>query len=497
MTVAEIILLAVLVLISSFLAMARSALVNVRKARLRQLIEDGADGGSASDAARARTAERLAEDAGRLLATTQLGLMLTSFFAAAVVAVVTAPELAKALEPWLGTASYPIAFILVVFLAALAMLVLGELVPETIALRHSERLALWLARPLDIVSFVVMPIVRFVVWLSHAIARLFGAELEGGMTLVTEEEIKTLVDAGEEEGVIEVEEKKMIYSIFELGDTLTRQVMVPRTDVAALDVKTPMVDALDVIMEAGHSRIPIYDETIDNVVGVLYAKDLLGYLRDGRTDVPLSGIVREAYFIPETKKAGDLLPDLQQRRVHMAIVVDEYGGMAGLVTIEDLLEEIVGEIQDEYDTEEPFIEYISEDEYVFDARVDLDDVNRLMDAELPAEGSDTLGGFIYTELGKVPAAGDRVAFEDLELTVESIAGRRIQKVRVKRQLPIPVLHEPLEEDPTRADGLASAENGDEADTPSPVDEPDLPHELRQADRPRQNSRRSGQAGTRR
>jgi len=229
----------------------------------------------------------------------------------------------------------------------------------------------------------------------------------------------------------------------------------------------------------------------------LYAKDLLGYLRDGRTDVPLSGIVREAYFIPETKKAGDLLPDLQQRRVHMAIVVDEYGGMAGLVTIEDLLEEIVGEIQDEYDTEEPFIEYISEDEYVFDARVDLDDVNRLMDAELPAEGSDTLGGFIYTELGKVPAAGDRVTFEDLELTVESIAGRRIQKVRVKRQLPIPVLHEPLEEDPTRADGLASAENGDEADTPSPVDEPDLPHELRQADRPRQNSRRSGQAGTRR
>jgi putative hemolysin len=491
MTVAEIILLVVLILISSFLAMARSALVNVRKARLRQLIEDGAGGQSKSDAARARTAERLAEDAGRLLATTQLGMMLTSFFAGAVVAVLSAPELAKAFEPWLGTASYPVAFVLVVLVAALIMLILGNLVPEMIALRHSERLALWLARPLDVVSFVAMPIVRLVVWLSHGIARLFGAELEAGMPLVTEEEIKTLVDAGEEEGVIQVEEKRMIYSIFELGDTLTRQVMVPRTDVTALDVNTPMVEALDVIMEAGHSRIPIYEETIDNVVGVLYAKDLLGYLRDGRTDVPLSRIVREAYFIPETKKAGDLLPDLQQRRVHMAIVVDEYGGMAGLVTIEDLLEEIVGEIQDEYDTEEPFVEYISEDEYIFDARVDLDDLNRLMDAELPAEGSDTLGGFIYTELGKVPAAGDRIAFEDLELTVESVAGRRIQKVRVKRQGPVPVQDDGLDDDPTSPDNSISQNDGDGADTLRPADQ------LRRAETLRRNGKRSGQAGTRR
>jgi putative hemolysin len=254
--------------------------------------------------------------------------------------------------------------------------------------------------------------------------------------MVTEEEIKTLVDAGEEEGVIQEEEKDMIYSIFELGDTLAREVMVPRIDVVALDVTTPMLDALDAIMEAGHSRIPIYEETIDNVAGVLYAKDLLPFLRDGRTDVALRNVLREAYFIPETKRASDLLPDLQQRRVHMAIVVDEYGGIAGLVTIEDLLEEIVGEIQDEYDTEDPFFEYISDNEYVFDARVDLDDLNRLMSVALPTEDSDTLGGFIYTELGKVPVVGDRVAFADLSLTVESVAGRRIKKVRVKRYTPV-------------------------------------------------------------
>ena len=448
MTTAEILLLLGLIVVNGFLAMARSALINVRKVRLRQLMDEGVGP--------AHTAERLAEDARRLLATTQLGMMLTSFFAGAVVAVISAPALTAVLRPWLGEASYPVAFVIVVFVAALLMLILGELVPEAIAIQHSERLALLLARPLAVISIVAMPLIHLMVAISRAIARLFGATAEGGLPMVTEEEIKTLVDAGEEEGVIQEEEKEMIYSIFELGDTLAREVMVPRIDVVAIDVSTPMLEALDIIMEAGHSRIPVYDETIDNVQGVLYAKDLLPYLGQGRTDVPLKRILREAYFIPETKRASDLLPDLQQRRVHMAIVVDEYGGMAGLVTIEDLLEEIVGEIQDEYDTEEPFVEFVDENEYIFDARVDLDDLNRLMDVSLPTEHSDTLGGFIYTELGKVPVVGDHVIFEDLDFTVESVAGRRIMKVRVARQ-PTPV-SEDLEagaEPPRRRNG-----NGD-------------------------------------
>jgi putative hemolysin len=445
-TTGEVILLAALVILNAFLAMARSALIHVRKARLKQLAEDGVKS--------ARVAERLAEDASRLLATTQLGMMLISFFAGATVAILSAPPLAKTLQPWLRGASYPVAFVLVVLLAAMVMLILGELVPETIALQHSERLALWLARPLAVLSVVAMPLARLTVWLSNALSRLFGTGPEGGMPFVTEEEIKTLVDAGEEEGVIEEDEKEMIYSIFELGDTLARQVMVPRTDVVALDVTTPMAEVVDIIMAAGHSRIPIYEETIDNVVGVLYAKDLLRYLRDGQTDVPLRNIVREAYFIPETKQAGDLLPDLQQRRVHIAIVVDEYGGMAGLVTIEDLLEEIVGEIQDEYDAEEPFVEVVGENEYLFDARMDLDNLNQLIDTALPTEDSDTLGGFIYSQLGKMPVVGDQVPFDDLTFTVESVAGRRIKKVRVERNLPSPPEEEEEEKNP------ASSRNGD-------------------------------------
>lgn len=453
MTFWEVILLTALVVLTALLSMARSALINVRQARLRQLMDEGVK--------TARTAEKLAENASQLLATTQLGMTLACFFAGATVAVLSAPALAKAWQPWFGGASYPVAFTVVVLLAALAMLILGELVPETVALQHSERLALWLARPLMVLSAVAMPLVRLAVGLSNAISRLLGAEAQGSMPFVTEEEIKTLVDAGEEEGVIEKEEKRMIYSIFELGDTLVRQIMVPRIDVVAVEVTTPMLEALDVIMEAGHSRIPVYEDTIDNVVGVLYAKDLLGYLRDGRTDVPLRNLIREPYFIPETKKAGDLLPDLQQRRVHMAIVVDEYGGMAGLVTIEDLLEEIVGEIQDEYDTEEPFMEVLSDNEYLFDARIDLDEFNQLIDASLPTEETDTLGGFIYSQLGKVPVVGDQVTYEDLVLTVESVAGRRIKKVRIQRQ---PPLLEETEEDeiPT-----SSREGRDQESPPSP------------------------------
>jgi putative hemolysin len=424
-TLWEVLLLLGLIVVKGFLAMARSALVNVRKPRLRQLIEEGV--------APARTAERLAEDASRLLATTQMGMTLTTLFAGAVVAVATAPVLAEAWEPWLGAVSYPAAFVVVVLVTAIIMLIFGELVPETIGLQHSDRIALWVARPLALISAVAIPIVRFIVWVSNGISRLFGVEARGDLAFVTEEEIKVLVDAGEEEGFIQEEEKEMIYSIFELGDTLVREVMVPRIDVVALEVTTPMLDALDTIMEAGHSRIPIFSETIDNILGVLYAKDLLPYLREGRTDVPLKSILREAYFIPETKKASDLLPDLQQRRVHMAVVVDEYGGMAGIVTIEDLLEEIVGEIQDEYDTEEPFVQFVNEDEYIFDARVDLDDLNRLMDVSLPTDDSDTLGGFIYTALGKVPAVGDLVTYGALEFAVESVAGRRIKKVRVQRR----------------------------------------------------------------
>jgi putative hemolysin len=214
-------------------------------------------------------------------------------------------------------------------------------------------------------------------------------------------------------------------------------VMVSRVDIVALDADTPLMDAMDVIIKHNHSRVPVYQDNIDNVIGILYAKDLLKVLREkGReaaNQIKLSDIVRPAAFTPESKKVDELLEDMQKRRIHMAIVIDEYGGTAGLVTIEDILEEIVGEIQDEYDqAEEALIQSLGENEWLIDARANLSDINDLLKATIPIDESDTLGGFIYESLGKVPLPGDEVQHEDLLLKVVNVAGRRIGKIRVTR-----------------------------------------------------------------
>jgi putative hemolysin len=430
----EFILLAVLITANAFFAAAEIAIVSVRKTRLRQLAEDGNRS--------AQVAERLSEDSSRFLATIQVGITLAGFFTSATAAV----TLSDAVGAWIATLPLPEAIVthgqaIAVFLITTALafitLVLGELVPKTLALQYAEPIALAVARPIDWLSRLASPIVRLLSATTNLIAGRFGATQISPMPFVTEAEIKTIVDAGEEGGVIEEEEKAMIYSIFDLGETLAREVMVPRIDVTALESTAPLKEAVQTILEAGHSRIPVYVDTVDNIVGILYAKDLLRYLGNGQSgasDVSLSDIVRPPYFVPESKRIDELLRELQVRRVHMAIVVDEYGGTAGLVTIEDILEEIVGEIQDEYDiAEEPAVERVGPDEYVFDARADLDDVNDLLDTQLPKELGETLGGFIYGQLGKVPATGERLSFNNnVEMEVLEVIGRRIGKVRVRR-----------------------------------------------------------------
>jgi len=427
--VAELVLLLALVILNAFLAASEVAIAEVRKSRLAKLVEQ--------KHATAKALERLAQDSSRTLATLQLGTTLTSFLAAGTAAVTLAPQLASymARVTWLAPYSLLLAVLIVTFALGLVMLVVGEMVPKSLGARHAEPIALLVARPLDATASLVAPVVKALVGLSNFIAGPLGGASRAGMGLVTEEEIKTVVDAGEEGGVLEEEEKEMIYSIFELGDTLTREVMVPRIDVVAIDAATPLPEATDLVIHATHSRVPVYQDTIDNVIGVLYAKDLLRVLRAGDLSVSLSQIVRPAYFVPEAKKVDELLEELQKRRVHVAIVVDEYGGMAGLVTIEDILEEIVGEIQDEYDTEEPMFQQEAGGDYIFDARTNLDDVSQLLDVQLPAESYDTLGGFLYTQFGHVPNAGEQVRFNGLIIEVLDVSGRRIGKVRVRREHP--------------------------------------------------------------
>ncbi len=427
-----VIIFLVLLIVNALLTIAHQALVNARKPHLRQMIDGGQAGGTRALA--------LAEDPARLIASLQLGVTLMHFLAAAVMVFTVFPPLNQALIDAGLDANLVLIlfFVIVIPLAAVVTLLLGDMLPSAIAVRHAEGIAIAVTPFLDVLTRILSPIARALIKVSYWLATPFGGERDASS--ITEEEIMSLVHVGEEEGVIEEEEKVMIHSIFRFADTLVREVMVPRIDIVAISIDTTVEQALEVINRVGHSRIPVYGESIDHIKGILYAKDLLSLWQQdrehGQEESVTVEMLRPVYFIPEAKKAFDLLEELQQRKVHIAIVVDEYGGTAGLVTIEDLIEEIVGEIQDEYDyNEEAVFEKIDEDEYIFDGRIDLDDLNQILECDLPTDTADTLGGYIFSVLERLPEIGERFDAENLELEILGVTGRRIQKVHVRRLRP--------------------------------------------------------------
>jgi CBS domain containing-hemolysin-like protein len=300
------------------------------------------------------------------------------------------------------------------------------------ALRQPESVALSIARSVDLVAVVLAPLSLLLRRLA-AFARGDTDEVTAESVFLSEDGLRFLIHVGEGEGVIEEDEKQMIAGIFEFGETTVREIMVPRLDIVAVEVSEPLSQALDLIIGNGHSRIPVFEDSIDHLLGVLYAKDLLLCLRDGSQDISVRQLLRKAYFVPQSKKLDELFEEMQAHRIHMALAVDEYGGTAGLVTIEDLLEEIVGEIQDEYDTEEPQLKKLAPEIYIFNARYDIDEVSQLIDVDLSAgrENIDTLGGFIYSQLGRVPEQSESIQFKDWRFTVLSVDSRRIEEVRVE------------------------------------------------------------------
>jgi putative hemolysin len=396
------------------LAVMRAAQVNTRLSVLEHLKEQGD--------ARADKALALATDAARLLLSLRVAQAFIRLVAIGLGLLLLMPLLGKAGLATLASG----------MLALLATgLVMGavEFGAESLAMQDPAGWALRLSGISRAVMIITAPIALPLMRLGRIVAPASGER----QVLITEEEIKDLVEAGEVGGVIEQEEKAMIYSIFQLGDTLAREVMVPRIDMLAFEAGARLVEATDGLLQTGYSRAPVYAETVDNIIGLVYVKDLLAAWRRGATDGLIGPMVRPAYFVPEAKKADDLLAEMQARRIQMAIVVDEYGGTAGLVTIEDIVEEIVGEIRDEYDVAEelPF-QKLREGEFMFNGGIDLDDVNQIADSKLPKDTSETLGGFIYSQLGRVPAPGDTVVAGGLTLTVEEVHGRRIRKVAARR-----------------------------------------------------------------
>ena len=311
-----------------------------------------------------------------------------------------------------------VAYLVVLIPTALVTLIVGELVPEAVGSTRADKIAPWVAYPMRLLITLFAPVVTVMLALSKTLATAFGSA--SMVNVFTEEEIMTMLDASEKEGTIETEEKEMLYSVLEFGDTLVGEVMVPRIDIVALDIETPLEDAVKSFMDSGHSRIPVYEENIDNIKGVLYAKDLLNLWGKGDGSSKLiREIMRKGFFVPESKRADELLKELKTSKVHMAIVVDEYGGTAGLVTFEDLIEEIIGDIQDEYDLHEE-VEYVQngENAYTVDGSMNLDDFNDLLEVEIPTEDSNTLGGFLFEQFGRVPEVGEKIEYENLTLRVE-------------------------------------------------------------------------------
>ncbi|TAL09256.1 MAG: HlyC/CorC family transporter [Chloroflexota bacterium] len=425
----EILVLIGLTLLEAFFVASEIALVSIRRSRVDQLVDEGSRG--------ARRVRRLLDDPGRFLAVSQLGLTFIGFFASAYAAL----SLVDGLTRLLQQASVPedtasiVALVAVTVILALFTIVFAELVPKTLALANPERYALALSRPIDFLARLLGPVVVLLTWLTRTITRVLGSEVSSEAA-ITAEELRLIVERGGEQGILEAEEEQMINAVIELGGRRVHEVMVPRVSIVGLRADATFEEAIDVVVAEGHSRIPAYENSLDEVVGILYAKDLLPYLKaDAGPRPALRKLLRPPVLVPESMTIDDLLHELQRRKVHIAIVLDEYGGTAGIVTIEDLLEEIVGEIQDEYDVEEPVVVRISDNEARIDGMADVDELRELFDIQLDLEDEeeyDTIGGLLYHRVGGVPSPGDTIEVDGLRLTVETTDGRRVGKVLVVR-----------------------------------------------------------------
>jgi len=408
--------LAILLLLSGFFSGAETALLAANKLRLRQRREEGDR--------RAARLIRLLEEPGPVLTALLVGNNIVNVTAAVLAGVLFVQWVGPARGPWLAVVAMTV-----------LLLILGEITPKTFAAKHADRLALWAGRPVAWLTVALFPVIRLLSLFSSLLVRPLGGRVNLASPLVTEEEIRLLVKMGEEEGVIAEDERQMIHSIFEFGDTVAREVMTPRIDMVCVDDTTPVDGVLRVIIEEGHSRIPVYHETIDQIVGVVHVKDLLSHIKAGHHTLSVKEVMRPAFFVPESKRLDDLFREMRRKRTQMAIVVDEYGGTAGLVTLEDLLEEIVGPIPDEYDVEEKLFETTDGQTAVVDGRLSIEEVNELMGLTFPTGEVDTIGGFVYSLLGHVPQQGEAVAYGDVEIVVEKLEGHRVARVRINRRVP--------------------------------------------------------------
>ena len=426
----QIIVLIILILLNAYFAATEIAFISLNDAKIEKNAKEGNK--------KAKQILKMLKTPSKFLATIQIGITLAGFLSSAFASDAFADELAPVLNNLIPSVSIEvwrgISIVIITIILSFFTLVFGELVPKRLAMKYYEKISYATIGVIRAISIITAPFVKLLTFSTNIVSKLFGVG-EAEEEVVTEEEIKMMIAEGEEKGTIERGEKQLLNNVFEFNDIIVSEIMTPRTDMYAIDINKNLREMLDEIDEFKYSRIPVYNESIDDIEGVLFVKDILKPLKDNE-EIDIRKIIREPYFIPESKDIDELFKEMQQNKVQMAIVIDEYGGTAGLITMEDIIEELVGNIFDEYDEEELDIKKIDENTYIVNGMITSYELKKIFDVELPEGDYETLSGYLLDKLGRIPEEDEHPVIEDENLTyrVEEIEDRRIKYVKVCRNM---------------------------------------------------------------
>lgn len=438
----QIFILILLICLNAFFAASEIAFISLNDAKIDKQAKEGNK--------KAKQIQKMLKTPSKFLATIQIGITLAGFLSSAFASDAFAQDLAPVLNNWIPALSITtwktISIILITVILSFFTLVFGELVPKRLAMKNYEKISFATIGIIRTISVLTAPFVKLLTWVTNGISKIFGVS-ETDEEIVTEEEIRMMVDQGEEKGAIEEEEKELINNVFEFNDITVSEVMTHRTDIFAIDIHTTPAELLELISEEEyrHSRIPVYDETIDEIKGILYVKDILKNMN--KKTFRIKTTMKEPYFVPQNKLINELFRELQKNKKQMAIIVDEYGGTAGLVTMEDILEELVGDIYDEYDEIEEEYEKIDENTYILSGSMTIYDVNKLLNTKIPEGDYDTLSGYLQEEMGRIPEDEELPVIETKEVTfkIEEYEDKRIVKVKACKNIIKTILEEDEEE----------------------------------------------------
>lgn len=437
----EILLLVLLILLNGFFAASEIAFISLNDARIEKQAKEGNK--------KAKSIKKMLKDPSKFLATIQIGITLAGFLSSAFASESFASRLAPVLNKIVPSISVgvwnSVSIIIITIILSYFTLIFGELVPKRLAMKHYEKIAFATIGIIKTVSIVTAPFVKFLTASTNLVSKLFGVSGEEEET-VTEEEIRMMVDVGEEKGAIDSEEKEMINNVFEFDDKIVSEIMVPRTRIFAVDINSSISDVIEELTEDDrYSKIPVYDETIDEIKGIVYVKDILISQKNKNTKI--RGLVKKALFVPETKPVNELFQEMRKNKKQIAIVIDEYGGTSGIVTIEDILEEIVGEIYDEYDEIDEKFEKIDDNTFILDGSISIYDTEKILGFKIPEGEYDTLSGYLIEELGRIPEekAKDTIETKDATFKIEKVKNKRIVKVRACKNNNVEINNESSEE----------------------------------------------------